>query len=275
MMTKQYQLQDAEQWAAFSGDNNPIHFSLQAAHQLGLNALCIHGMRAMLDIKAALSAQAQSALPQEQSLLFSCRLDKPVYYQRAYQFKNEQMLLNHRRQVRSTLWDEVNQEHCVQGKLAAVPAILPNISGENGQISGEEMAASFEALSAMTGQSLSLWNALDALLFRQLIHSPNTMSRVRAVLPELDCPNLMAIFKHIQVVQTHHETHFSSSLLPTENTALFDQPLNYSILPALVAGKSKNGFILQVSIQASSGKKALIKSSATLKTTFSDANENT
>lgn len=270
-MTKRYQLQDAEQWAAFSGDHNPIHFSLEAARPLGLNALCIHGMRAMLDIKAALSAQAQSTQPHGQSFLFSCRLDKPVYYQHAYKLKTEQLLLNQKQQMRSALLDEANLENCIHGKLVSVPAILQSLADEDGQISCEEMAVSLERLSAMAGQKPTLWNALDCMLFKQLIHSPVTMCRIRELIPEFDCLNLMAIFNKVQIVQTHHETHFIPSLLVLDDVSVFNQPLRFSILPTLVAGKSKAGFILRVSIQAFVEETVLIKSTVTLKATIANA----
>ena len=45
---------DAERWAAFSGDFNPIHFDLDAARALGTDHLIVHGMLALLHAKAAL-----------------------------------------------------------------------------------------------------------------------------------------------------------------------------------------------------------------------------
>ncbi|MGP9418456.1 MaoC/PaaZ C-terminal domain-containing protein [Ewingella sp. AOP9-I1-14] len=266
-MSMQYQLQDAEQWAAFSGDNNPIHFNLAAARQLGLDVLCIHGMRAMLDIKASLGIQAPVVMPQDQSLLFSCRLDKPVFYQQAHLLETEQLSRNGQIQLRSTLRNALSQEGCINAKLVAAPDLTKGPEAEDGQISTLEMLTSSRQLSAMTGQSLNSWNVLDALLFKQLIHSPETMCRVRDVLPELDCTDLMAVFSQMQMVQTHHETHFSPSLLAHDDITVFAEPLSFSILPALMVGKSHSGFILRVAIQAFVDRKALIRSSITLKAT--------
>jgi len=36
-----YTLADAQQWAAFSGDENPIHFDLAAARQMGAGQLSV------------------------------------------------------------------------------------------------------------------------------------------------------------------------------------------------------------------------------------------
>lgn len=45
----------AQQWAAFSGDRNPIHFDLDAARQLGADRLVVHGMLALMKAKQATS----------------------------------------------------------------------------------------------------------------------------------------------------------------------------------------------------------------------------
>lgn len=58
-----YSLNDAERWAEFSGDYNPIHFDLQQAQHLGQVQLTVHGMRAMLDIKYQLSTALLPLLP--------------------------------------------------------------------------------------------------------------------------------------------------------------------------------------------------------------------
>lgn len=268
-MTRQYQMRDAEQWAAFSGDKNPIHFSLAAARQLGLDALCIHGMRVMLDIKAGLGAQGRLARPRGQNLLFSCRLDKPIFYQRDYVLEAEQISRNEKVQLRSHLRDAINQERCLNGKLVAELGLMQLLAGEDGQVSPREMIIAAQQLARMTGQKLELWNVMDAMLFKQLIHSPATMCRVRDELPEIDCTDLMAVFNPIQMVQTHHESSFSPSLLIASDISLEDDPLRFSILPAQVVGKSHSGFILRVSIQAFKGEKALMRTTVTLKATLS------
>ena len=51
MTLLRYTLADAQQWAAFSGDENPIHFDYAAARAMGAGQLSVHGMRALLDVK--------------------------------------------------------------------------------------------------------------------------------------------------------------------------------------------------------------------------------
>jgi hypothetical protein len=264
-------MQDAEQWAAFSGDNNPIHFSVSAARQMGLDRLCLHGMRAMLDIKASLGAEARSILLQEPSLLFSCRLDKPIFYQQGYVLQAEQLWRHERLRLRSRLSDAINQEGCLNAKLVTEPTLMQSFAGRDGEISRQEIASAAQQLSAMTGQRLDLWNVMDAVLFKQLIHSPATMCRVRDVLPELDHAELSAALNQVQMVQTHHETSFASRLLIADTIAVFGDPLHFSIFPAQVVGKSHRGFILHIAIQAYENEKALMRTSVTLKATLTGA----
>ncbi|MBO1916418.1 MaoC family dehydratase [Providencia rettgeri] len=51
MRTLRYTLEDAKQWASFSGDDNPIHFDLEWVKAKGGDQLSVHGMRALLDVK--------------------------------------------------------------------------------------------------------------------------------------------------------------------------------------------------------------------------------
>lgn len=50
--------EDIERWADFSGDRNPIHFDLDQARKIGVDALVVHGMLAMLPIKRTVTDQA-------------------------------------------------------------------------------------------------------------------------------------------------------------------------------------------------------------------------
>lgn len=45
---------DIENWARFSGDWNPIHFNIEAARELGIDNLVVHGMLAALELKQKL-----------------------------------------------------------------------------------------------------------------------------------------------------------------------------------------------------------------------------
>lgn len=71
-----YTLADAQQWAAFSGDENPIHFDLAAAREMGAGQLSVHGMRALLDVKR--DAHSRLYRP-ERYVKCQVRLRRPIW----------------------------------------------------------------------------------------------------------------------------------------------------------------------------------------------------
>lgn len=54
-------LPEVEAWAKFSGDFNPIHFDLQRARSAGLDGLVVHGMLALMPVKAELATAASAS----------------------------------------------------------------------------------------------------------------------------------------------------------------------------------------------------------------------
>jgi MaoC like domain len=52
---------DAEQWAAFSGDYNPIHFEMARARSFGSDRLIVHGMVALMPVRFLISDHFGSA----------------------------------------------------------------------------------------------------------------------------------------------------------------------------------------------------------------------
>ncbi|QBR71161.1 hypothetical protein CU048_07550 [Beijerinckiaceae bacterium] len=62
-MNIQFGAADLEKWAAFSGDYNPIHFEAAAAARLGLKEVVVHGMLAMLPLKATMEEVAAKDYP--------------------------------------------------------------------------------------------------------------------------------------------------------------------------------------------------------------------
>ena len=115
-----YSLNDAERWAEFSGDYNPIHFDLQQAQHLGQEQLTVHGMRAMLDIKYQLSTALLSLLPEVEFLRFNARLRQPVQCHTSYQLQ----LSAAAGQVSGNLVDIGSGESCFTGKLRSAPALV-------------------------------------------------------------------------------------------------------------------------------------------------------
>jgi len=83
MTQLRFGLPEVQHWAAFSGDFNPIHFEPEQARRAGLDDLVVHGMLALLPVKAAL-AQAHAegrgspALHSARWLRFNALFRSPV-----------------------------------------------------------------------------------------------------------------------------------------------------------------------------------------------------
>jgi len=57
-MELRFDLPEVHHWARFSGDYNPIHFDIERARELGVDALIVHGMLAMLPVKRGIAGFA-------------------------------------------------------------------------------------------------------------------------------------------------------------------------------------------------------------------------
>lgn len=163
-----YTLSDAERWAKFSGDYNPIHFDLQHAQHLGLQQLTVHGMRAMLDIKYQLSAALLPAMPQADFLRFNVRLRQPVLCHTAYQLQLSEAV----GQVSGNLLDMGTGESCFNSKLRSGPALEQMKSGQWTSLSAEQVHQFSQQFPGNASEPNECWGFFDALLFKLLVAAP-------------------------------------------------------------------------------------------------------
>lgn len=258
-----YSLSDAERWAEFSGDYNPIHFDLQHAQQLGQEQLTVHGMRAMLDIKYQLSAALLTALPDTDFLRFNARLRQPVLCHTPYQLQLSQA----QGQVSGNLFDSDNGESCFNGKLRSAPALVQTDCEQWSSLSANQVHQLSQQFPGDTSQPAECWAFFDALLFKLLVAAPQTLATAKQVLPGIQAETLIDVFKHVPVIQTHHDVHFSADLLRINHPNLFVRSaLHYAIEPTLVVGNTEDGWILRSAIQARTDMGPLITTAVTLKT---------
>lgn len=269
-MQLSYNLQDAELWAAFSGDFNPIHFDLNAAGKLGISGLCVHGMRAMLDIKSSMGARLSTQLPQPKGFIFSSRLRGPVICDTPCELQVEETLRNTQLHVSSALRDLTTGQNCISSKLMAATAPERISAADVYRLSGDELMNLAGKFPDTGNVELQPWSFLDAVLFQQLLNSPAALDSVRQIAPELFCDNpqmgLGDIFTQVQVVQTHHETHFRSNLISPAHLSHLCDAFDYAILPTLVMGDKQSGLILCARLHAWRAEQPLINVGITLKT---------
>lgn len=261
-MNLNYTVRDAEEWAAFSGDYNPIHFDLQYVRNMGAEQLSVHGMRAMLDMKRHLSAALLAATPEDAFYTFSTRLRRPVLCHTPYQLQ----ITESGKQITGKLLDSATQECCFSSKLAAAQPLVQANCGQQHRLPLADVMALSQQFPGDASDVTQIWGFFDALLFQLVVKSPETLAMVTDTLPELTAATLIEVFAQIPVVQTHHETHFSAKLLsPDAHFHLVDH-LDYAIQPMLIMGNRDSGFVLRTEIQARVQQQPLITTAVTLKT---------
>ncbi|AVF34810.1 hypothetical protein BV494_07630 [Rahnella sikkimica] len=261
-----YSLRDAETWAKFSGDDNPIHFDHAEAKRLGLDGLCVHGMRAMLDIKTALSARMEKDASGADGFSFISRLREPVLCDQPYQLAlSETVRRGHMQISGNLLGKEASGQVSISSKLTGTGSVNLAPVTQTFSLSAQTLTSFYQDF-PHGGKPVAVWNFMDAVLFRQLVQSPDTLDTVRSILPEVRATRLREVFSLVQVVQTHHETRFSRSLLAAGTEAACCEGFDYAVLPTLVTGDKHSGLILLASLQAWRGKDPLMTVTVTLKT---------
>ncbi|QKJ03259.1 hypothetical protein HRD69_09750 [Yersinia mollaretii ATCC 43969] len=257
-----YTLSDAERWAKFSGDDNPIHFDLQHAQRLGQQQLTVHGMRAMLDIKYQLSAALLPVMPKADFLRFNARLRQPVLCHTAYQLQLSEAV----GQVSGSLLDIGTGESCFNSKLRSGPTLAMVESDHWHSLSAENVHQLSQQFPGNASEPAECWGFFDALLFKLLVAAPETLASAKQVLPGIEADTLIDVFKHVPVIQTHHDVHFSADLLRTNPHLFVRSALQYAIEPTLIIGNAEDGWVLRTAIQARSDAGPLITTAVTLKT---------
>lgn len=266
MMPLSYSLDDAERWAAFSGDYNPIHFDAAEAKRLGMDGLCVHGMRALLDIKSALNTALEKPAQSSEGLMFSSRLREPVMCEVPYQLTVKDASRHEQMQVKGDLLNFQTQQISISSKLAGAKPLAFALATSVNTLGREALAALHTTFLAWVGPAVPAWSFLDAVLFRLLVNAPATLETVHSVTPGYKANSLSDVFSLVQVVQTHHETHFSPQLLRQGENDQGFAPLDYAILPTLVMGDKKAGLVLVAGIQAWRASEPLMSVTVTLKT---------
>ena len=257
-----YTLRDAEEWAAFSGDYNPIHFDLEHVRKMGADQLSVHGMRAMLDVKRHLSAVLLATPLEHDFYVFSTRMRRPVLCQTPYHLQ----IAGNGKQITGELRDCATQESCFSSKLAPARSLDLVACDHEHALTVNEVMALCQPFPGQASEITQAWSFFDALLFQLLVKSPETLAALTTALPELQVATLIEVFAQIPVVQTHHETHFSARLFNPETLFEPEDRLYYRIQPMLVIGDRNSGFVLRAVIEARTQRQPLLVTSVTLKT---------
>lgn len=258
-MICQYSLKDANAWANFSGDYNPIHFNLEHARSVQSEHIVVHGMRTMLDMKRSLSESLLDRLPIADFFRFSARLRKPMHCDRPYRL----CVTEEGGRSNGKMQDIHDNSECLAARL--FPIIQPSKTltfqaGSHWISSAETLMGLFPGCADSPEEHWSFW---DAMLFQRLLAAPELALEINAVEPAFKAESLVAIFSRFPMVQTHHEVLFSAELL-SPNPKL---SMHYAILPIQIIGNKENGVIIHAEIQAwGQQQQPLISTAITLKT---------
>jgi hypothetical protein len=253
-----YTLKDAECWAEFSGDNNPIHFDPEHARRMGSEHLLVHGMRAMLDMKRGLAECLLESTPHSTWLKFTARLRRSLCCGQLYDLSVEQ---NGARFSGGITSAEDQIEHYAARLVPGLPQAWSfEPAGNLHDITiANDLKARFPG---RADEPAERWVFLDALLFRQLLSSTDLLSALRELNPFCEAATLPAFFASTAVVQTHHEVLFSAEL--------FDVPLGTllqaDILAPQIVGSVETGFVMHIDIRGWIGSRPQICTSVTFRT---------
>lgn len=247
-MRLHYTLADAQQWAVFSGDDNPIHFSLSAVREMGGRQLSVHGMRALLDVKR----DVQARLPYPASgagryLKCQVRLRRPLWCDSDWRL----MPVAARNRVLSaaSVSDPQSGELCLSCQMS--PATAPeSLAGKQPSELAPRMLLALQACFNSTWPDLAQWQFLDALLFRQLICDEALLRQqnIAALLRQGET-SLQQIFSRYPVLQTHQEVVFDARLT-AKGSPIWSEALSLWLLPSLVVGEVSQGAVVRIAAAA-------------------------
>lgn len=229
-----YTLNDARRWAAFSGDYNPVHFDKSWVQAQGGEALSVHGMRALLDVKRFISP----ALNRSPFLKCTVRLRRPLWCDTPY-------ILMRDEKKRATVADSPDGPACLSCQITPEHAFPLAAHVSQRALDSATLGALQQAFAPLLPNA-QRWHFLDAVLFRHLIQDDALLRQdsIAGLIPH--CRSLESLFACYPVVQTHQEILFSESLLSDWQPDAAPEPLIIDTLPALVIGTLEQGAIVRI-----------------------------
>lgn len=160
-MNVNFGMSDLSRWSEFSGDRNPIHFDVRAASAIGFNEVVVHGMLAMLPLKAFPFTVEQH---EECAVRWFAALRRPLPLSVSAKINIKEQ----DGQTRFSLVDGVNgQEPFIQGTFTRAPSLEEPLAGAPNAFTVEhdlveDKLRSFKVHYPDVGK---LWVFLDALAF--------------------------------------------------------------------------------------------------------------
>ncbi|MDM4206058.1 MaoC/PaaZ C-terminal domain-containing protein [Klebsiella spallanzanii] len=243
-----YTLADAHQWAAFSGDDNPIHFELAAARAMGGSQLSVHGMRALLDVKR--DVQARLIYPTSSAARYlkcQVRLRRPLWCDTDWLLTPG--VVKNRVLSAASVINPQNDEVCLSCQMSQA-AEPESLAGKQPSVLAPNTLLALQSHFNNTWPDLAQWQFLDALLFRQLIGDQALLRQenIAALLGQRET-SLQQIFTRYPVLQTHQEVVFDDRLAG-KGSPVSPESLSLWLLPSLVVGDIELGAVVRIAAAA-------------------------
>lgn len=190
-----YSGQDLEQWAAFSGDYNPVHFDDDVARSVGMPGRIVHGMLAMLTMKGHVP------ITQGGHSRVSFSIKKPMTLASQYKTTLDAGSLA----THVYLTDIAEQERYIRCKYKAIKddCFVDNDLKRHWvpEARLQRKRAAFQAIFQDVQQA---WSFYDALIFNEYMdsinQSPHSLaSALRELMPERVRPEMLeeAVVIHV------------------------------------------------------------------------------
>lgn len=275
MTALRYNTADLQAWAEFSGDFNPVHFDLARAARLNLKAVPVHGMRVMLDVKAALFQEARRREWPEGALVFKAVLRAPVLRNAVYRFAIE----SRGNGLNFTVADEERNTPCMTGHLRPLSTRNGSQRESIGICGGEHAWHSFSISRAERAAAIALWPAtshgpasawllLDALLFSALLRQPGLFAQVSDFAGFACARSVDDLMQHATVLQTHHSTVISAEIqrVDIDSTSAYGEAdaIRCDIDTPVITGSGQEGCIVQATLSAYAGTQFLLRTTVAL-----------
>lgn len=244
MTLLRYTLADAQQWAAFSGDDNPIHFDRAAARAMGDGQLSVHGMRALLDVKR----DVQSRLPHPEGYVkCQVRLRRPLWCDTDWRLTPG--VAKHRVLSAASVSHPQNGDVCLSCQMSLAAEPEPLVGKQATRLAPETLLA-LQSHFTSAWPDLAQWQFLDALLFRQMVCDEALLRQesIAALLGPRET-SLQQIFTRYPVLQTHQEAVFDAQLAG-KGTPISPDALSLWLLPSLVVGQVEQGALVRIAAAA-------------------------
>ncbi|WMW81544.1 MaoC/PaaZ C-terminal domain-containing protein [Undibacterium cyanobacteriorum] len=237
-----FDLADVQQWAEFSGDYNPIHFSLDDARLAGMDELILHGMLALLPVKQEVSRSQKLRTDHSVSDLnvkgcdwsrFRALFRQPIPHGRRINIEQRGLDAG----VNFKVCAQDTREEHFRGSLLGVESMHGDYRSHDFEFHTELLASEAEKFFQLYPAIQETWIALDAVVFASFMQSKLSILEdiAQVKMFELHGPKK----RNKVVVQLSHTVSFDTRFFSNQNRDEIDwSGFSYAMaLPSMVASE--------------------------------------